>query len=249
MNIIDPNLVAAHLIYVAAGKPGSAKKGRKHVTEIGVTHRAKPLPCYWCGHESDRGVTFRVSQLGLGNFTNWDLAKRPDSGWLCAACLVAFKDETLRKQSWAASLEEGLTLFGSQDPRLYDTLLEPPSPPFAIGIRPPGATTAKHMAIRARVNHSRDLYWVQYGEDTVLLSREMLSTWDAALKRLIALGAEYGQIANGRYRANTRNAIDAEAPEARETLLRARESYPMPFEVFMRAAWGLFPKEKDKEAD
>lgn len=69
--------------------------GRKRSRTISLSARGGSPPCFWCGFPSETGVALRVDKLRLGNFTGWDRARRPDSGWLCPACLFAFKERSL----------------------------------------------------------------------------------------------------------------------------------------------------------
>lgn len=222
--------VATHLIWAAAGRPGTAMGTRK-VRQVPLVRR-DPLPCFWCGYISDLGTAVRVSALAWDHFTNWDLARRPDSGWICAACLYAFKDRALRFGHWVAS-GAGLVRIPRHDPAIRRFLLEPPEPPFAIGLCRPGES--KHTAIRARVNHDRERFWVQYGEEPVWLHRAALARWAGALAALAAAGAKPGEVRHGRYRRAIRQALADRWPETEGALREARQSGAGVFALLLTA--------------
>lgn len=226
--------VATHLIWVAAGSP-SVQMGRTNVREVPFQEREEALPCFWCGRVSTVGTPLRVSALSLGSFTNWDLAKRPDSGWLCAACTYCLKEKALMKRSWVAS-REGLRYHNPNDAELAAALLEPPPPPFAIGVRT-REQNAKHMAIRARANYNRDWYWVQYGEESVWVHRPVLARACEAARALKALGAKRGEIMYGRYSRKVREAGDG-WKEHEATLAGVRASDDVLWELFDRVMLG-----------
>lgn len=222
-------LPATHLIWAAAGQP-TTTMGTRNVRPIPLCHRAVPLPCFWCGYAADSGTAIRIDTLSWENFTNWDLARRPDSGWLCGACLFALKDRSLRFQNWVAS-PAGLDRYERRDPAIRRHLLEPPEPPFAIGVCQPG--DSKHMAIRARVNYDRERYWVQYGDEAVWVWRAALRRWAAALAALVQAGARPAALRAARCRGRLPPAGSRASDEAMAVLGQASRSGYSAFDLFL----------------
>lgn len=165
---------ATRLAYEAMGFPTQAGEG--HQRPLPLDCLPAGAVCHLCGGEARYGVRLHIGRLALDNFTDWVLAAAPNSPWLCDACLYVLKDPRFRTHSTVVS-QEGVSFLSSSPAdlkELWKHILSPPEPPFAITVV--GRQNRKHVFLRARVNLSREAYYLQYREQGLYVSTHQLQS-------------------------------------------------------------------------
>lgn len=147
--------------------------------------------CWLCAGDTE-GIGWHIKDVITSSFTDTNAAKCLQSQTVCYSCAALMK-----KEAWVEACEkhghspyfpvkDGKKPFlsnwmfsshvfskdGWQRPdrkELADILLNPPTPPFLITISDVGK---KHVIFRAKVNQSKDSFFVNIDEETILIERE-----------------------------------------------------------------------------
>ena len=126
--------------------------------------------CAFCGaeiHVGDPYVPFSVGQAFMDDLS---LAAR-GSDMTCGYCVHVLSADGLRKTGYGVfSLEDGFIPFRKWG-ELAAALMEPPKPPFVMTY---ATANNQHMAWRAPVNYSRDLFYVRVGLRDLKIRRPKL---------------------------------------------------------------------------
>ena len=150
--------------------------------------------CWLCGGESEQ-LGHHVKDVITSSFTDTNIAKCLDSQTICYSCAALMK-----KEAWQAACEKhghspyfpvkddkkpalASWMFSSHvfskdgwlrpsRQEFADILLSPPQPPFVITLADSGK---KHVIFRARVNHSKDKYFIQFDENTIFIDRKIFN--------------------------------------------------------------------------
>ncbi len=169
--------------------------------------------CWLCGGPTD-GIGWPRHTAFSSTFTNWTLAKCPDSGAVCVPCAYLHT-----KPSWdayvAAHPDAGLKTGKPMSWRSYSHLfaaphfhtcptragwrgwlLAPPAPPFLMAV---AVSAQKHLLFRATVAHCRDYLPLLLEEDTVWLDRARFTACLADFEALYAAGFSKDSIITGDY--------------------------------------------------
>lgn len=133
--------------------------------------------CAICGSAIEEGA--RIKDVLSSKFTDLSVFQAPSSDYLCRDCVYCIaapstegnKKRRFVAQSWLAT-PEGITLFDRKKDgwiHIVQTLWNPPKEPFLFLIHTAGK---KHMSYRAKVNYSREAFFVQYEDLTIPVIRE-----------------------------------------------------------------------------
>ena len=175
---------------------------------------AAPGPCWLCGMPTaTSGEAWRLKDFLTPTFTSHTLAAVPWSEAVCQPCVYLGSGDAWRAHC-AGHPEEGLKSMPPLSWRSYshvfaagvhaspgraqwrEWLLEPPAPPFVLVLAESGK---KHLIYRAQASHSRDTYWLQVEEDTVLIQREEFGAVLGTFEALLALGFSREEVRTGSY--------------------------------------------------
>jgi CRISPR type IV-associated protein Csf1 len=177
----------------------------------GPRYGPDPL-CWLCGAPT-HGVGWPRDLALPPTYTNHNSAKQPGSNTVCQPCVALGSKET-----WEAYVadhpEKGLKTGHAMSWRCYshvfaeglhecptrarwrEWLLEPPEPPFLFIVATSGQ---KHLIFRGKVGHSRDVYPVQFEEQSLFVERQTFARCLAAFEALYALGFSKDSILSGEY--------------------------------------------------
>ena len=140
----------------------------------------KPGVCAMCGAEIKKGDLCGPLQLGPGFMDSLSLASR-GSQLVCGWCIPSLAVEGLRASGYGAfSLQEAKPFRKWDD--IASVLIDPPQPPFVLV---QATANNQHMAWRAPVNWSREMFYVRVGLRDVKIRRKYLLD---ALQSSIRLG-------------------------------------------------------------
>jgi hypothetical protein len=174
--------------------------------------------CWLCGGETD-GIGWDLKAAIGGAFTDHPAAKASHSQTLCCACAaLTSKDAFVMacekhghspyfpakdgKPPFLSNWMFNSHVFSEQAWRMpsraemRDVLLSPPEPPFAITLANAGK---KHVIFRAPVNHSRDLFSIQFDEQTALIDRNRFAAMLQQFEAAYALGFSKDSLLTGQY--------------------------------------------------
>ena len=243
---LTPTRFAAAALGIADHPPPADRKGK-------IAFGACPS-CWLCSGPTD-GRGWQQADAFPGTFTQFSCAVLPDSDAVCQPCVAmttgaVFKtlvtarglDIKLWSQCGWHSYSHLVTGRGDYEApkpgRVREILLDPPEPPFVLGLNPSGQ---KHSLFRTRVAASRDLFPLHYDERTFMVGRGRFAALLTDLERMSALGFSKEQSETGRYHPESirRAGLAAwRAGEARMALWRASEP-----DLLDLAAWvGRGPK-------
>jgi hypothetical protein len=176
--------------------------------------------CYLCGAAN---ATKRKATILKTSFTNHNMARCPDSDYLCDRCAWviplrcayfnphkgSYVKLFARSWSWLLSQKESYPKFGDPVDKLPEVtelptrakirewLVNPPEPPFTIAIAESGQ---KHILPWAREARSRDRFPVQFELDSLWVQRSQFLDLLQAFEELMGMGFSKTEIVSGEYR-------------------------------------------------
>ena len=214
---------------------------------------AKSDTCWLCGGDMVNGWVLRdaISKT----VTNHNQAKCQTSDGVCQSCVAMSKKDTYSPYV-AANPEMGLkdgkpmawqfyshfAKHGHHEcpkrDRHRELLLDPPEPPFLHVIATSGK---KHIIFRSEVAYNRDVYPVQFEEDTVIFDRakfaKLLEDFEEGLNK----GISRNDLLSGQYHPATRKHLSLNEWRKIEDKIKAwRCSEPMLMQI------ANFVAQKDK---
>lgn len=175
--------------------------------------------CWLCGGDT-AGVGWRQADAVAQTFTQHNCAALPDSDAVCRACVAFTRAETFQALVRARSLPIKITTkdgrpwvqagwhcyshlvtgAGSYEApvpsRVRAILLDPPPPPFALGLNPSGQ---KHSLFRTRIASSREVFPVHFDERTFVVDRARFARLLDNVEHMGRLGFSRKQTITGRY--------------------------------------------------
>ncbi len=137
--------------------------------------------CAACGADIQPGGLRNPLSLGSAFMDDLSLADR-QSSHICGWCAPLFSAQALIDTSHGVFSRDGKRGFRQWADILF-SLVSPPEPPFVMLY---ATANNQHMAWRAPVNHSADLYYVRVGLRDLRIRRRVLGP---AVKAVIRLGA------------------------------------------------------------
>ena len=135
--------------------------------------------CYVCGRQTDRGWAEAPSD----NFTAWSQIYQ--GRVMCEHCRPVFKDRQFRQRSWVAS-PVGIQFASKDTPTLlWDTMRDPPNPPFVVYITA-GGQKQGWIVLGRYPSTSRERFWVgtDWTDRPVLIERAWVHEQAALLGRM-----------------------------------------------------------------
>ncbi|MEA3324440.1 MAG: hypothetical protein U9Q37_04795 [Euryarchaeota archaeon] len=169
---------ATELIYRAAGSPEV-----QTVPATGI--------CAVCGNEISEGIP--IKKVVSSAFMDWNVLANMSASHVCAACKWCIKEPKLRRSQYMAT-DSGLTYFKRDDIEKY--LFDPPEPPFVFFVT---SSYKKHGSFKARVNGSRDLFYVQFEDRQILFSPNKYKELFGLMHRMYLVFNKVNEIGNGDY--------------------------------------------------
>lgn len=160
--------------------------------------------CYYCG--ADCGEQYKVSEYVKDTFTNRDIVKYPQSGYVCEGCMASLgegEDDMLmidgtikhrenkrgmcpRMYSWVLTKDKRLAATKAHIKQLREIIINPPEPPFAIILADSGQ---KQLIFRAPIALDRNVYALLLEDEKIDVDVELLKhRLDMALPVCAALG-------------------------------------------------------------
>jgi len=173
------HMIATELIYVAAGSPDIAALTPNN----GV--------CAVCGKEIAEGAP--IKKVVSSSFTDWNMLAAMAATHVCAACTWCIKEPKMRRSQYIAS-NDGLLFFKRDDIERW--LFQPPEPPFVFFVT---SSYKKHGSFRARVNHSKQMYYVQFEDRQILFSLGKYRDLFELMKKMYATFNKTQEIGKGDY--------------------------------------------------
>lgn len=167
--------------------------------------------CMVCGTMINEGVPEK--KAFSGNFTDWDSLKRLDETHICKACRYCFQQGWMRNYPFIATSSkfflyisknspkavEGLPVEYRQRSNLLDDLFNLngiiEDEDFIIGI----PSSRKHMVFKSRLNQSKNVFTVQFGENTLHFNVEELLTFKDIMLKQYEGGFSKEEIRTGEY--------------------------------------------------
>ena len=154
---INPNLTSSELICRALkAKPAGVPA-------------EKPGVCALCGAKIKIGDLCAPLKCGPGFMDDLDLAAR-GSQIICGWCVPHLEVEGLRASGYGAFSLQGTLPFRKWE-NIASALASPPEPPFVLV---QATANNQHMAWRAPVNWSREMFYVRVGLRDLKIRRKYL---------------------------------------------------------------------------
>ncbi|AZN40342.1 hypothetical protein [Paenibacillus albus] len=154
--------------------------------------------CAYCGKSF--GSMVSMKQLELSRYTDWHLHQVRTSESFCLPCITVLRTDDFRRKAVIA--EAGAIQFLTMaEPPDRESLIRslfysPPSTPFAISIP---SDYRKHILLRAKLNYDRSQFYVQFGEQSVLLIPDLHRNVYESVRLLMQAGISAIQIERGTY--------------------------------------------------
>lgn len=200
--------------------------------------------CWLCGGEAE-GLGHHLKDVITSSFTDTNSAKCLTSKTVCYSCAALMK-----KEAWELAcakhghspffpVKDGKAPFlsnwmfsshvfsadGWKRPDrkdLADILLNPPSPPFVVTIADAGK---KHVIFRAKVNNSKDTFFIQMDDETIFIDRILFSKildlvkimYESGFSKDSILTGEYNQAAIIKFGLSAWHALECIAKQYRYT--------------------------------
>ncbi len=169
------------------------------LTELLQLHEPGPDSgmCYICGTQTESGWAQAPSEA----FTAW--ASVYGGNVMCPACRPLVKRGEFRHRSWLATqagvefTEKGKREF------IWQALLSPPEPPFAIYLTRAGQKQGA-LGLLRYVSESQERYWVgvEWLDRPVLMEREVAIAHAELVEKLRARKLPKAVLLSGQYGAN-----------------------------------------------
>lgn len=169
---------ATELIYRAAGMPAVETAPAEGV-------------CAVCGNNICEGVP--IKKVVSSAFTDWNMLADMTASHVCKACKWCIKEPKMRRSQYIATATE-LIYFKRDD--IEKHLFNPPEPPFMFFVT---ASYKKHGSFRARVNDSRQLFYVQFEDRQILFSPNKYIGLFELMKRMYLVFNKVQEIGKGNY--------------------------------------------------
>lgn len=169
---------ATELIYHAAGSPPV-----ETVPATGI--------CAVCGAEITEGVP--IKKVVSSAFTDWNMLADINASHVCKACKWCIKEPKTRRSQYIAT-ENWLEYFKRET--IEHWLFFPPCPPFVFFVT---SSYKKHGSFRAKVNGSRDLFYIQFEDRQILFSPNKYKELFELMKRMYATFNKTQEIGTGNY--------------------------------------------------
>lgn len=169
---------ATELIYHAACSPDI------EVESIGGV-------CAVCGKTITEGVP--IKKVVSSSFTDWNFLADISASHVCAACTWCIKEPKMRRSQYIAT-ENRLVYFKREI--IEHWLFFPPHPPFVFFMT---SSYKKHGSFRAKVNGSRDLFYIQFEDRQILFSPNKYKELFELMKRMYATFNKTQEIGTGNY--------------------------------------------------
>jgi len=154
--------------------------------------------CIVCSRETKEGI--RVGDTVSDNFTGWSYLYQGNC--MCPNCYYIFSDQTFRRKSWVASLNDGFRTFKNDE--ATDILFNPPEPPFFIYIakigQKQGWLTCLH---RVAWNKSRYFLAHERYDVPILFERDVATTYLEQVKQAFGYGISKTEMLEGNFSATT----------------------------------------------
>jgi len=174
------HIYPTHLIYQSLGKP--------HVE----TESCSGI-CAFCGTDIHEGV--KLENTVSDAFTNYDQLVDMTASHVCAACNACVREPKLRRMNFIAT-EQGITYFKRDE--IEKLLFNTPQPPFIFAVT---ESMKKHMAFRAKINHSQKSFYIQKEDTQILFSPNKYKQIFEAMGRLYRTFSKTA-ISTGDYQQN-----------------------------------------------
>ncbi|SEN04862.1 hypothetical protein [Paenibacillus sp. OV219] len=154
--------------------------------------------CAYCGNRFDFMVPMK--QLELSRYTDWHLHQVRTSESFCLPCITVLRTDDFRRKAVIAEAR-AVQFLTMAEPRDRESLIQslfysPPSTPFAISIP---SDYRKHIMLRAKLNYDRSQFYVQFGEQSVLLIPDLHRNVYESVRLLKQAGISAVQIERGTY--------------------------------------------------
>ena len=122
--------------------------------------------CAVCGCEIKKGDLYDEDMVLPESFTNYSSLANPSGKHRCGNCTAVMTRKEFQ-MGWSTSImsEEGYFQLLRKEHRAW-FLLNPPEPPFAIGIQ---VSQQQHIIWRAPVSLSKDIIFMRIGEQLSLI--------------------------------------------------------------------------------
>lgn len=167
--------------------------------------------CMVCGALISEGVPEK--KAFSGNFTDWDSLKRLDETHICKACRYCFQQGWMRNYPFIATNSTFYLYISKNSPKTVEELPVEfrqrsnllndlfnlnaiiTDEDFIIGI----PSSRKHMVFKSRLNQSKNVFTVQFGENTLHLNVEELRIFKDIMLKQYTGGFSKEEIRTGEY--------------------------------------------------
>lgn len=192
--------------------------------QITPTPGEKEGICCLCGRETNKGFKKKFGN----NFTSYNLLQHGNI--ICEYCYPISQDrQSYRRSMWIVSDERGFETFKKDKGK--NVLLNPPDPPFAMYFT---RTWKKQgwISLMNKVNNNKELFWVGFDYDTILINIESVREDFDIIKELRELKINKEEIRTGRFSSKTLMKI-LDYEEILQSVLERKGSLLWDLEVFL----------------
>jgi CRISPR type IV-associated protein Csf1 len=187
-------------------------------TAMGLLPEGIPAPqtgrCAFCGIDIHQGDLYTKFSVGPGFMDTVSLAAK-GSGMTCGHCTPLMGASALISTARGVYSPAGVVPFAKWAD-IGTALREPPEPPFVMLY---ATANSQHMAWRAKVNLSRELFYVRVGLRDLKIRRETLLSAVPACERI---GTYMGIEATAKSIAHPFASLSSDLKEVSHSLLRAK---------------------------
>lgn len=151
--------------------------------------------CNLCGMPFIGGIP--VKKLLGSSYMDWAIHKNPEGTHLCTACsfCLSMNPEGRVALFRYAIVADGKELMLCSRSQMRDYLLNPPEPPFLFIIP---TSQKKHLFSKSVISHSRDNYFCNLEEQTVIVNRQKFTELVQKIEALRGVGIVKTDIEAGR---------------------------------------------------
>lgn len=180
--------VVSHFVYPHLDEYTEFKTVEQNISSV----------CTYCGHSFPKMIPLK--EFNLDRYTNWDLHKEAASQYFCLPCAIILKQEDFRRKEVVATAG-GIQFYSRKhkDDRHYiiqKLFYEPLEPPFILSIP---EDFKKHIFLRSKVNYNHEEFYVQFGENGIIIQPEIHRPVFEAISTLRNNGAAPIQIERNIY--------------------------------------------------
>lgn len=153
--------------------------------------------CVVCSRETEEGVSLK--DCVSGNFTGWSYFF--SGNCMCPECAFLFSDQTFRRKSWVASLQE-FKVFKNDEAK--QILFNPPEPPFFIHVAKVGQKQTWLSCIH-RVAHNPHKYFFSHEKYDVpiLFEQHKAEIYIQTIAEAMAKGLTKTELTTGEFSTKT----------------------------------------------